>query len=75
MTAASSQLWDANRDLFLLAPASSILKVQGVVESFKGKSQIRVARFRPAHESEATPDSFLPRTPKDIDAMRAELAS
>ena len=68
-----ANLWDANRDLFQLCPAGSIIKVQGVAETYKGKSQVRLVRFRPAHESEVDLDSFLPRSKQDPDAMRNEL--
>ncbi len=70
--ATPANIWDANRDLFNLCPAGSIAKVAGVAESYKGKQQIRIGRFRPAHESEVDVDRFLPRTTGDIDAMRNE---
>ena len=68
-----ANIWDANRDLYNLCPAGSIVKILGVAESYKGKPQIRIGRFRPAHESEVSLDDFLPRTANDIDAMRYEL--
>lgn len=70
--AVPANIWDANRDLFNLCPAGSIAKILGTAESYKGKQQIRVGRFRPAHESEVDTDRFLPRTAFDIDAMRNE---
>ncbi len=70
-----ANVWDANRELFQLCPSGCIIKIQGVAESYKGKQQVRINRFRPAHESEVNLDSFLPRTTKDIDAMRAELVA
>ena len=68
-----ANMWDANRELFQLCPAGSIIKIQGVAETYKGKSQIRLVRFRPAHESEVDLDNFLPRTKQDTEALRAEL--
>lgn len=68
-----ANMWDANRDLFQLCPAGSVIKLQGLLESYKGKAQIRIVRFRPAHDSEVDPDSFLPRTSRDVEAMRTEL--
>ncbi len=67
-----ANIWDANRELFNLCPAGSIAKILGVAESYKGKQQIRVNRFRPAHESEVDPDRFLPRSAHSLDAMRDE---
>ncbi len=68
-----ANIWDANRDLFALCPSGSIVKIQGVSETYKGKQQIRIGRFRPAHESEVDPDDFLPRTKRDVGAMRDEV--
>ncbi len=68
-----ANLWDANRELFQLCPAGCIVKLLGLLEIYKGKPQIRVIRFRPAHDSEVDLDSFLPRSARDADAMRDEL--
>lgn len=68
-----ANVWDANRDLFALCPAGSIVKIQGSTETYKGKQQIRINRFRPAHESEVDMDGFLPRTKHDTGKMRDEL--
>ena len=70
-----ANIWDADRDLFNLCPSGSIVKILGAAESYKGKRQVRIARFRPAHESEVRLDDFLPRTANDIDAMREEVLS
>lgn len=67
-----ANIWDANRELYTLCPAGSVVKVLGTAENYKGKPQIRIGRFRPAHESEVNLDSFLPRSTHDIDAMRNE---
>ncbi|MDR1519456.1 MAG: HD domain-containing protein [Planctomycetota bacterium] len=66
-------IWDANRELFLNCQAGAIVKVQGAAESYKGKPQVKIFRFRPAHESEVEPDHFLPKSKRDIGAMRDEL--
>lgn len=70
-----ANLWDANRELFQLCPSGCIIKLQGVAENYKGKSQVRLIRFRPAHDSEVDLDSFLPRSRHDPEAMRAEILS
>ncbi|MDR3078123.1 MAG: HD domain-containing protein [Planctomycetota bacterium] len=67
-----ANVWDASRDLFALCPAGSLVKVKGTAESYKGKPQIRIARFRPAHESEVSPDYFLPKSRRDIGVMSGE---
>lgn len=66
-------VWDANRDLFLLCPTDSIIKIQAVAESYKGKSQVRINRMRPAHASEVDMDRFLPKTKQDIPKMKDEI--
>lgn len=72
-TSLSANIWDANRELYSLCPSGSIVKIQGVAESYKGKPQVRIGRFRPAHESEVSLDQFLPCTKYDMEAMRGEL--
>ncbi|MCC8108674.1 MAG: CRISPR-associated endonuclease Cas3'' [Planctomycetes bacterium] len=64
-----ANIWDVNRDLYQLCPSGSIVKVQGIAESYKGKPQIRVGRFRPAHDSEVDLDAFLPKTARDVGEM------
>lgn len=70
-----ANVWDANRELFNLCPAGSVVKVQGVAETYKGKPQARVNRFRPAHESEVDLDSFMPVSSRDLDEMGRSLRS
>lgn len=71
--AVMANIWDANRDLYNLCPTGSVVKITGVAESYKGKPQVRINRFRPAHESEVDMDQFLPRSKHDIEAMRREV--
>lgn len=71
--ALSSNIWDATNDLYQLCPAGSVVKLQGTAETYKGRVQVRIARLRPAHESEVDIDRFLPSTSKNVDAMREEL--
>ncbi len=66
-------LWDANPELYQLCPPGSVVKIQAVSENYRGKQQIRIARLRPAHESEYSIDRFLPKTQQDPEAMRQEL--
>lgn len=68
-----ANVWDANPELFQLCPPNSIVKVQGAGEVYRGRMQLRITRFRPAHESEVSIERFLPKTSKDADAMRKEL--
>ena len=68
-----ANLWDANRELFQLCPSGSVIKIQGTAECYKGKPQVKLARFRPAHESEVDPDRFIPKGARDIGEMRDEI--
>lgn len=67
-----ANVWDANRELFNLCPAGSIVKIQGAAENYKGKPQVRITRFRPAHESEVDINQFLPSSNRDIDEMKTQ---
>ena len=68
-----ANVWDANRELYNLCPSGSVVKIQGVAESYKGKAQVRIGRFRPAHESEVDFDGFMPKSSRDTGEMRDEL--
>lgn len=69
----SANVWDANPELFQQCPPGSVVKIQAVAEMYRGRMQIRVNRFRQAHESEFNVDRFLPRTGQNVDAMRNDL--
>ncbi|MDR1534984.1 MAG: HD domain-containing protein [Planctomycetota bacterium] len=69
----SGNIWDASRDLFQLCPAGTVIKAQGVVESYKGRIQVKVTRFRPAGAAEVERDHFLPKSRRDAGIMRDEL--
>ncbi|MDR0361132.1 MAG: HD domain-containing protein [Planctomycetota bacterium] len=66
-------IWDANPELFQLCAPGTVVKIQAATESYKGRPQLRVARFRPAREGEFDVDSFLPKSKRPIDEMRGEL--
>lgn len=67
-----ANVWDANRELFNLCPSGSVVKILGMAENYKGKSQVRIGRFRPAHESEVDMDQFLPKSSRDPDEMKTQ---
>lgn len=67
-----ANIWDANRELFTLCPAGSVVKITGAAENYKGKPQVRISRFRPAHESEVDMDQFLPKSRRDPDEMKTQ---
>lgn len=69
----SANIWDATREIYQLCPAGEPAKIQGVAESYKGKTQIRIIRIRPAHESEVDLTRFLPRSRRPEAEMREEL--
>lgn len=70
-----ANVWDANRDLFNLCPAGSVVKIQGSAENYKGKAQVRIGRFRPAHASEVDMDQFLPKSSRDAEEMKTQFFS
>lgn len=70
-----ANIWDANRELFNLCPSGSVVKILGAAETYKGKSQVRIGRFRPAHESEVDLDQFLPKSSRDPEEMKSQFFS
>ncbi|MCL2000751.1 MAG: HD domain-containing protein [Planctomycetes bacterium] len=67
-----ANLWDANREIFQLCPSDSAIKILGLAESYRGKTQVKIIRFRSAHESEIEPDRFIPKSSRNAEVMRDE---
>ncbi|GAB4319945.1 MAG: HD domain-containing protein [Candidatus Zixiibacteriota bacterium] len=53
--------------------AGQVVKVRGVVGSFRDKPQLKVERIRPARPDEARPQDFLPRPHVDHETLAGEL--
>jgi len=68
-----ANMWDATPEIFQDCPPSSVIKVQGISEMYRGRQQLRITRLRHAHESEYSLERFLPHTKFDIAEMQNEL--
>lgn len=71
--AISGNMWDGSRELFATFQAGDIIKIQAMVETYKGATQIKVLRLRKADPEEADPGLFVPVTPADTKLLRGEL--
>ena len=58
-------MWDGYEEIVDRLVVGDVVKVRGVVGSFRDKAQVRVELIRPAHSDEARPEDFLPRSPID----------
>lgn len=70
----SGNMWDGTKELFQTFRTGDIIKMQAVVETYKGAAQVKVSKLRYATPDEADPEVFLPVTPADRGALRQELA-
>lgn len=68
-------MWDGSKELFRTFRTGDIVKLQAAVETYKGVAQLKVGRLRYAAADEADPEVFLPVTPADRTALRAELVT
>lgn len=50
-----------------------VVKVEATVESYRGRTQLKVKRLRRAKDSEVELADFLPETQADVEALYAEL--
>lgn len=68
-----ARVWDKAADFGPLFEKDDFIKVQGEVDEFQGVLQLRILRLRKASGGEIDPADFLPRTPKDVDSLLAEV--
>lgn len=66
-------MWDGYQDMMDMLVAGDIVKVRGIVGSFRDKPQIKVEAIRPAHPDEARPDDFLPKSHVDAEELATNL--
>lgn len=69
-----AKLWDATEEDELRYTDQTIIKIQGDVQSFRGKQQLRVRKIRPLMEQEQIPiDYFIERAPLEIEEMQSKI--
>lgn len=68
-----ARLWDEVAEVEPTFERDDVVKVEATVESYKGKTQLKVKRLRSAQDSEVELADYLPETAKDVEALYAEL--
>jgi 3'-5' exoribonuclease len=65
--------WEGANDLAHDLVEGDIVKVQGMLGSYRGERQLTVTRMRKAAPDEVSLEDFFPRTERDVAAMLATL--
>ncbi|MGH9862588.1 MAG: 3'-5' exoribonuclease YhaM family protein, partial [Candidatus Acidiferrales bacterium] len=68
-----ARLWDGVADTESEFDRDDVVKVEAVVESYRGRPQLKVKRMRRAQADEFTLEDYLATTAKDVEALYAEL--
>lgn len=72
----AANLWDDSEHLFPLMIIGEIVKVNGSLDEYQGKPQIKIEAIRVKRDNEdISPMDFLPHSTNDINAMNDELNS
>jgi len=69
------RIWDNAIDFVRLFEPDDFIKVRAEVDEFQGTLQLRILKLRKCQEEEIRLDDFLPKTPRNIEEMLAELRS
>jgi 3'-5' exoribonuclease len=69
----TANVWDASPEQFASFGAGDVLRVRGAVETYRGRTQLKVTAFRTLAAEEVDPARFLPVTTADVDGLLAEL--
>jgi 3'-5' exoribonuclease len=68
-----ARIWEGSEAAGAKFDAEDFVKVQGRVESYRGKNQLIIERIRPAEENEIDPADFFPHTTEDVEQLYARL--
>lgn len=66
-------MWEGFHDIVADLTPGCVVKVRGLVGSFRDKPQLKVERIRLAQPDEARPQDFLPRSDVDPETLASEL--
>jgi len=69
------RVWESALDFHPLFAKNDFIKVRAEVDEFQGILQLRIVKLRKCSEAEVMIEDFLPKTPRDIDQMFADLKS
>jgi 3'-5' exoribonuclease len=67
------RVWDSATDFLPLFEPDDFIKVRAEVDEFQGTLQLRIVKLRKCQEEEIQLDEFLPKTPRNMEEMLAEL--
>jgi 3'-5' exoribonuclease len=70
-----ARIWEDAQETSADLGSSAIVKVEGRLEAYKGRSQVRVLRLREAEEGEFAIADLLPSTGRDVAAMLSAIGS
>jgi 3'-5' exoribonuclease len=68
-----ARLWEGIDEVEQQFERNDVVKVEGAVESYRGKTQLKIRRLRRALDTEVTVADYLPETSQDVEALYAEL--
>jgi len=68
-----ARMWDDIAEVEQEFDRNDVVKVEAVVESYRGKTQLKLRRLRRALDTEVTLADYLPETSQDVEALFAEL--
>ena len=66
------RMLDAAQEDLAQFPRGEVLKVRAAAEEYQGRMQIKIAKARPAHESEYDLSELLPTSAEDPEALERE---
>ncbi|MFQ5695249.1 MAG: 3'-5' exoribonuclease YhaM family protein [Terriglobia bacterium] len=68
-----ARLWDRIEEVEGQFERDDIIKVEAAVETYRGRTQLKLRRLRPASENEIALAELLPETEHDVEKLYAEL--
>ncbi len=68
-------MWEGFDSVLDELTIGGVVKVRGIVGSYRDRAQLRVEKIRPATAEEASPADFLPHSPVDPDELSRGLAA
>lgn len=68
-----ARMWDEIAEVEPEFERDDVVKVEATVESYRGKTQLKLKRLRPAQETEFELGDYLVETEQDVEALYTEL--
>src|SRR3972149_5071206 len=71
--AVEARMWEGVDEVEGEFDRDDVVKVEATVESYRGRTQLKVKRLRPAQDAEVELADLLPQSAADVEALYAEL--